>query len=461
MATVEALVALAAPPEVRRHRRDRPRLPLHRRERRACSRRACASTSRPPARTGLPLIVHARDADADIGRILAEEHAAGPFACVMHCFTSGARAGRDRARARLLPLDLRHRHLPQRRRAARHLRRRAARPAARRDRQPLPRAAAAPRQAQRARLHRRHRPAHRRAPRPRPGRASPPLTSANFDRLFAEGRGDDRRAAARRPILGCGSSAGVPRIGGDWGDCDPANPKNRRSRCSLLVERTTGDGTTRALIDTTPDLRAQLLAAGIGLLDGVVFTHPHADHIHGIDDLRTVVQNRRARLPVWADADTAELLISRFAYVFVQPPGSLYPPILDLRDDRRPLRRRRRRRPDRRSGRSASRHGRIEALGFRIERLRLPARRLGDPRRRPGPTLDGPRHLGRSTRCAASRTRPTPTSRRASPGSPAPRPRRGGADQHAQRPRLRDARRRAARRASSPPTTASTLEIAA
>jgi phosphoribosyl 1,2-cyclic phosphate phosphodiesterase len=172
-------------------------------------------------------------------------------------------------------------------------------------------------------------------------------------------------ARLRATVLGCGSSAGVPRIGGDWGDCDPADPRNRRSRCSLLVERITGDGVTRALVDTTPDLRAQLLAAGVGLLDGVVFTHPHADHIHGIDDLRVVVQNRRGRLPVWADADTAEVLISRFAYVFVQPAGSLYPPILDLKAldgpfvvegaggpiPFQPFR---------------VQHGRIEALGFRI-----------------------------------------------------------------------------------------------
>jgi len=166
-------------------------------------------------------------------------------------------------------------------------------------------------------------------------------------------------------VLGCGSSAGVPRIGGDWGDCDPAEPKNRRSRCSLLLERTGPGGVTRALVDTTPDLRAQLRAAGAGVLDGVAWTHPHADHLHGIDDLRTVVQNRRARLPVWADADTTEVLISRFAYVFVQPPGSLYPPILDLRALDGPF-------EVQGAGGTVPfrpfrvRHGRIEALGFRI-----------------------------------------------------------------------------------------------
>ena len=172
----------------------------------------------------------------------------------------------------------------------------------------------------------------------------------------------------RVTILGCGSSAGVPRIGGDWGDCDSNEPRNRRRRCSILIEQRSAEGTTRALVDTTPDLREQLLDAGVGLLDGVVYTHPHADHIHGIDDLRTVVQNRGGRLPVWADAETTDVLISRFAYVFVQPPGSLYPPILDLRPIAgdfavdgaggpiafRPFR---------------VRHGRIDALGFRVAGL--------------------------------------------------------------------------------------------
>ena len=131
-------------------------------------------------------------------------------------------------------------------------------------------------------------------------------------------------------ILGCGSSGGVPRLGGHWGDCDPDNPKNRRRRCSLLVERSGPDGTTTVLIDTSPDLREQLLAANVGRLDGVIYTHAHADHVHGIDDLRMIVFNMRARLPVWADAPTRDALLARFGYVFVQPEGSSYPPILDL-----------------------------------------------------------------------------------------------------------------------------------
>ena len=137
-------------------------------------------------------------------------------------------------------------------------------------------------------------------------------------------------ATMRFTILGCGSSGGVPRLGGDWGDCDPANPKNRRRRCSMLVERLAGDAVTRVLIDTSPDMRDQLLDAGVGTLDGVVYTHSHADHMHGIDDLRQVVFNTRRRLPVWADAPTTDALLSRFAYAFVQPEDSPYPPILDL-----------------------------------------------------------------------------------------------------------------------------------
>lgn len=131
-------------------------------------------------------------------------------------------------------------------------------------------------------------------------------------------------------ILGCGSSGGVPRLGGDWGDCDPTNPANKRRRCSLLVERVTEAGTTRVLIDTSPDMREQLLDAGIGTLDGVVYTHAHADHTNGIDDLRQIVFNLRQRLDVWADAETRADLLVRFGYAFVQPEGSGYPSILNM-----------------------------------------------------------------------------------------------------------------------------------
>ncbi len=131
-------------------------------------------------------------------------------------------------------------------------------------------------------------------------------------------------------ILGCGSSGGVPRLGGHWGDCDPTNPKNRRRRCSMLVERRDAGGTTRVLIDTSPDMREQLLGAGVGDLDAVLFTHGHADHVHGIDDLRMIVFNKRERLNVWADGPTQERLYAGFGYAFTQPEGSPYPPILEM-----------------------------------------------------------------------------------------------------------------------------------
>jgi phosphoribosyl 1,2-cyclic phosphate phosphodiesterase len=130
-------------------------------------------------------------------------------------------------------------------------------------------------------------------------------------------------------ILGCGSSAGVPRLGAGWGACDPANPKNRRRRCSLLVERRGEGGVTRVLVDTSPDLREQLLDADVHHLDAVLITHEHADHTHGIDDLRSLALHRRRRIPVHMDEPTSRVLRPRFRYCFETPPGSSYPPILD------------------------------------------------------------------------------------------------------------------------------------
>ena len=132
-------------------------------------------------------------------------------------------------------------------------------------------------------------------------------------------------------ILGCGSSGGVPRIGGLWGACDPNNTKNRRRRCSLLVERVDGDKRTTVLIDTSPDMRQQLLDAEVKNIDAVLYTHGHADHMHGIDDVRPLVFARQKRMTVWADPPTQERLLSGFGYAFIQPEGSPYPPILDLK----------------------------------------------------------------------------------------------------------------------------------
>jgi len=139
-------------------------------------------------------------------------------------------------------------------------------------------------------------------------------------------------ALLRVTILGCGSSPGVPRIGPDWGACDPAEPKNRRLRCSLLVERHDGDRRTTVLIDTGPDVRAQLLTAGVRHLDAVIYTHAHADHCHGIDDLRVFWQDSRRRVNVYADAETQRRLDHAFGYCFRTPPGGFYPPILEAHE---------------------------------------------------------------------------------------------------------------------------------
>ena len=143
-------------------------------------------------------------------------------------------------------------------------------------------------------------------------------------------------AAAERivaTILGCGSSAGVPRIGNNWGVCDPGEPRNRRRRCSLLLEGfSTGSAEpTRVLIDTGPDLREQLLDANVDRLDAVFYTHEHADHVHGIDDLRVLALNSGRRVPVYLGQRAGDHLEQVFSYCFRAKPGSGYPPILDAR----------------------------------------------------------------------------------------------------------------------------------
>jgi phosphoribosyl 1,2-cyclic phosphate phosphodiesterase len=135
----------------------------------------------------------------------------------------------------------------------------------------------------------------------------------------------------RVTVLGCGGSGGVPLINGDWGRCNPANPKNRRRRVSVLVEQ----DTTVVLIDTSPDLRAQFLDAGVKRLDAVLFTHEHADHCHGIDDLRAFGHVRGGvPIPAHGTAQTLELLKQRFRYIFELPSdgsGALYRPLLEAR----------------------------------------------------------------------------------------------------------------------------------
>ncbi|MEM9354959.1 MAG: MBL fold metallo-hydrolase [Pseudomonadota bacterium] len=132
----------------------------------------------------------------------------------------------------------------------------------------------------------------------------------------------------RCTILGCGASGGVPRVGGDWGACDKHNSKNRRLRCAALFEKHDGDKSTSILIDTGPDIRAQMLSAGIRKTDAVLYTHEHADHTHGIDDLRFLAYRMRNRIEVWANTRTRESLTTRFAYCFAGGGQKDYPPIL-------------------------------------------------------------------------------------------------------------------------------------
>jgi len=146
----------------------------------------------------------------------------------------------------------------------------------------------------------------------------------------------------RATILGCGSSGGVPRVGGDWGVCDPNEPKNRRTRCSLLIEQWSGAAEpdnaqkTVILIDTSPDLRAQLLDAKVTHIDALLYTHDHADQSHGIDDLRAVAYRMRERILTYMDAPTKAVLWPRFQYCFEMPEGRVHPPILDLQDEMAP-----------------------------------------------------------------------------------------------------------------------------
>jgi phosphoribosyl 1,2-cyclic phosphate phosphodiesterase len=131
----------------------------------------------------------------------------------------------------------------------------------------------------------------------------------------------------RLTLLGTGSSGGVPRIGNDWGDCDPDNPKNRRQRCAVLAEQISTNGRTSVLIDTGPDMRSQLLQANVQYLDAVLITHSHADHIVGMDDLRQLAIKHREKVNVYMDAATSARVMPAFGYCYQQAEGSSYPAI--------------------------------------------------------------------------------------------------------------------------------------
>jgi phosphoribosyl 1,2-cyclic phosphate phosphodiesterase len=140
-------------------------------------------------------------------------------------------------------------------------------------------------------------------------------------------------AALEVVILGSGSSGGVPRADGNWGACDPANPLNRRSRCSLMVRRPSGEGPERQttiVVDASPEFRLQTVDAGVRRLDALLMTHDHADQAHGIDDIRAFALRQRARIPCWMDQATRESLVRRFGYIFVGE--GYYPAIADIHD---------------------------------------------------------------------------------------------------------------------------------
>ncbi|MBL6936464.1 MAG: MBL fold metallo-hydrolase [Alphaproteobacteria bacterium] len=177
-------------------------------------------------------------------------------------------------------------------------------------------------------------------------------------------------------ILGCGSSGGVPRIGGPdgagyWGACDPTNPKNRRRRCSIVLRQRSAAGETTLLVDTSPDMKDQLVDARVSRVDAVLLTHDHADQLHGLDDLRQVAMNMRRRVDVHIDAQTMPGVMQRFGYCFVQPEGSDYPPILNAHLIDEPFKQ------FALGGAGGDipvlafgqRHGRIRSLGYRFGRV--------------------------------------------------------------------------------------------
>ncbi len=160
-------------------------------------------------------------------------------------------------------------------------------------------------------------------------------------------------------VLGCGTSGGVPIIGNDWGACDPRDPRNRRMRVSVLAE----EGDTRLLIDTSPDLRQQLLNCNLQTLTAVLYTHAHADHTHGIDDLRAINWLTKKPIAIYADPRTMKELEERFAYIFhgSMAPGHFYKPVVEPHLINGPFRI---------DGVNitpfAQSHGDIQSLGFRL-----------------------------------------------------------------------------------------------
>ena len=239
--------------------------------------------------TGLPLVIHTREADEDCGRILEDEVAKGPFRAVLHCYTGGRELA---MKAIGLGLSISFTGIltfKKSRSPARSRRRTPGRSHHGRNRLALSGARQVSRQAQRTVLRGRSRKSAGGDARRLAGRDFAPDDGKLLPAIFKSAVAEGCRMTVTLTILGCGSSAGVPRPALGWGACDPNNPKNRRRRCSLLVERTGAHGTTRIVIDTSPDLREQLIDANVDHIDAVFLTHEHADQTHGIDDLRSVV----------------------------------------------------------------------------------------------------------------------------------------------------------------------------
>ena len=280
--------------------------------------------------TGLPLVIHTRDADEACGRILEEEIAKGPFRAVLHCYTGGRELA---MKAIELGLSISFTGILTFKKSlalARSRGRTSRRPHHGGNRRAVPCARQIPRQAQRTLLRRRSRQGAGGNARRIAGRD---FASDHGELLPAFQQGairESRGMTLTLTVLGCGSSAGVPRPALGWGACDPGNPKNRRRRCSLLVERQSGSAVTRIVIDTSPDLREQLIDANVDHIDAVFLTHEHADQTHGIDDLRSVVMHQRRRIPVYLNqVDRRSHPAAVFLLFRDAARGSEYPPILE------------------------------------------------------------------------------------------------------------------------------------
>src|SRR5580658_10053756 len=255
--------------------------------------------------TGLPLVIHSREADDDTARILEEETGKGAFPAVLHCFTGGPDLAR-RAVALGHFISFTGILTFKNSTALREI------------------AAALP--ADRILV---ETDAPYLAPGKHRGKRNEPAFVIETANVLAETRGVSFDATARQTTDNFFRLFGkVPRPALGWGACDPNNPKNRRRRTSLLAERHDGGGVTRILVDTSPDLREQLLDAEVDWLDAVLYTHEHADHTHGIDDLRALFIAQRRRIDVYLDEHTARSMHERFDYCFKSPPGSDYPPIV-------------------------------------------------------------------------------------------------------------------------------------